>query len=232
MFLCRVSAQTSGRSDTQLAELNELLNDAGAKHESQGTTALDDAALAAEAYSSVNDARALWVSLRIWFEKNEALHEPSRFLGKIGEISEEDGAAHGVVSLVGGGVAGIWFQKSGGRWFISKSAKLESERRTRARKDIHDISLQVKLFRLEQARWPQSLEELVKRPADLKDWPADGYLQDVPSDPWGGAYVLKLPGRDGRDFEVIAYGMDKKPGGEGRDKDLSGTYEREAPEKK
>jgi len=44
----------------------------------------------------------------------------------------------------------------------------------------------------------------------------DGYLESMDDlvDPWGNRYVV-LPGTEGRDFDVVSYGSDGEPGGEG-----------------
>ena len=40
-------------------------------------------------------------------------------------------------------------------------------------------------------------------------------------DPWGVEFMLLVPGQANFDFDVISYGADKKPGGEGEDKDVT-----------
>ena len=39
-------------------------------------------------------------------------------------------------------------------------------------------------------------------------------------DPWGRAYIIAVPGSDGRDFDIISYGADGQQGGEGENKDV------------
>jgi general secretion pathway protein G len=50
-----------------------------------------------------------------------------------------------------------------------------------------------------------------------------GYLESrqVPPDPWGRPYVFLAPGPDGEAFEIISYGADGEPGGEGENADIS-----------
>lgn len=39
-------------------------------------------------------------------------------------------------------------------------------------------------------------------------------------DPWGEMFILVVPGRKNLDFDIVSYGADKKPGGEGDDADI------------
>jgi general secretion pathway protein G len=92
---------------------------------------------------------------------------------------------------------------------------------TRAKGDIKHIADQVKLFKMEQNKYPDAMEDLVTRPSYAKDWPEGGYLEKSPKDPWGGEYIFRKPADNGREFDIIAYGADNVQGGEGFDADLS-----------
>jgi len=46
-------------------------------------------------------------------------------------------------------------------------------------------------------------------------------LSSLPKDPWNNVYQYTSPGADGRDYDIITYGRDGKPGGEGYDADIS-----------
>jgi len=39
-------------------------------------------------------------------------------------------------------------------------------------------------------------------------------------DPWGNPYILLNPGDENPDFDVVSYGADGEPGGEGEDEDI------------
>ncbi len=72
----------------------------------------------------------------------------------------------------------------------------------------------------------QSLEALCRRPEAEpvpSDYPPGGYLRsaNVPKDPWGNEYAYLVPGPDGHSYEIISYGADGRPGGEGVNADLS-----------
>lgn len=62
--------------------------------------------------------------------------------------------------------------------------------------------------------------------AALTDGHATGvdayYLKpDQILDPWGHRLVLVVPGPNGQPYEIVSYGRDGRPGGEGEDADLS-----------
>ncbi len=67
----------------------------------------------------------------------------------------------------------------------------------------------------------QGLEALVEPPDDerIRDWPENGYLPAVPLDPWGNPYRYVSPGAQAR-YEIISFGRNGEPGGEGFDADI------------
>ncbi|WP_456415609.1 type II secretion system major pseudopilin GspG [Thiolapillus sp.] len=71
------------------------------------------------------------------------------------------------------------------------------------------------LYRLDAGRYPQSLEELTKGVNGGKP-----VLDKVPKDPWGRDYQYRFPGEHG-DFDIVSYGADGSPGGEGESKDIT-----------
>ncbi len=66
----------------------------------------------------------------------------------------------------------------------------------------------------------QGLLALRVRPADLPQWAGPYLAKDVPMDPWGRPYVYKYPGENSEDPEIISYGADGQPGGEGINADI------------
>jgi general secretion pathway protein G len=82
------------------------------------------------------------------------------------------------------------------------------------------------LYRLDNFKYPtteQGLQALVKQPVDptLTNYRSGGYLGSLPIDPWGRPYLYASPGTDGRDYDIVSYGRDGKPGGDGYDADIS-----------
>ncbi|MDE1923729.1 MAG: type II secretion system major pseudopilin GspG [Gammaproteobacteria bacterium] len=103
---------------------------------------------------------------------------------------------------------------------------VDKARVTRAGSDIRAIETALDLYRLDNFKYPtteQGLEALVKKPNDpsLTNYRAGGYLKSLPKDPWGNVYHYTSPGEDGRDYDIISYGRDGKPGGDGYDADIS-----------
>ena len=94
-----------------------------------------------------------------------------------------------------------------------------------AKQDLAVISQALKLYRLDNQRYPtneQGLNALIAKP-ELSpvpsNWKPGGYLERLPKDPWGNAYVYVNPGLHG-EIDVMSLGADGKPGGEGLDADL------------
>jgi len=56
-----------------------------------------------------------------------------------------------------------------------------------------------------------------------RKFPKDGYLDrsKLPLDPWQHEYIYLIPGSKGESYEIICYGRDGEPGGEGVDADIS-----------
>ncbi len=102
----------------------------------------------------------------------------------------------------------------------------DEARVTVANTDIKTISAALKMYRLDNGDYPtsqQGLKALVEKssvPPVPGSFPAEGYLPEVPSDPWGNPYVYAAPAPGG--FELKSLGKDGKPGGEGLDADLTG----------
>lgn len=94
-----------------------------------------------------------------------------------------------------------------------------------ARQDISTIMQALRLYRLDNLRYPtteQGLAALVARPtvAPLPpNWKSGGYLERLPRDPWGNAFQYLNPGIRG-EIDVFSFGADGVAGGEGLDADI------------
>jgi general secretion pathway protein G len=98
-----------------------------------------------------------------------------------------------------------------------------------AKQDIASLVQALKLYRLDNIRYPtteQGLQALVSKP-DIEpvpaNWKSGGYLERLPKDPWGSAYLYLNPGRHG-EIDVYSLGADGQAGGEGKDADI-GNWE-------
>ncbi len=94
-----------------------------------------------------------------------------------------------------------------------------------AKQDIAAINQALKLYRLDNMRYPsteQGLQALVTKPTLAPvpgNWKAGGYLEKLPNDPWGTPYQYLQPGRHG-DMDIFSLGADGQTGGEGNDADI------------
>jgi general secretion pathway protein G len=101
--------------------------------------------------------------------------------------------------------------------------RADDARVTAARTDVNNLMQALKLYRLDNQRYPsaeQGLEALVRKPsvgAIPPNWKP--YLDKLPNDPWGRAYQFVNPGVKG-EIDVFSFGADGQPGGEGRDADI------------
>lgn len=104
----------------------------------------------------------------------------------------------------------------------------EEARRTKAAVQVQSLEQALKLYKLDNGQYPsteQGLQALVEPPSVGKlaaKWRKGGYLDKgkVPKDPWDRDFVYISPGLHG-DFDLISYGPDGEPGGEGEDADIN-----------
>lgn len=92
-----------------------------------------------------------------------------------------------------------------------------------AKQDVAAVMQALKLYRLDNQRYPtteQGLQALVVRPTGEpvpNNWKQ--YLDKPPLDPWGKPYQYLNPGLKG-EIDVFSYGADGQPGGTGVDADI------------
>jgi len=105
--------------------------------------------------------------------------------------------------------------------------RADDARVTAARTDIGNLMQALKLYRLDNQRYPsaeQGLQALVAQPttgpAPLNWKP---YIDKLPNDPWGKPYQYMNPGLKG-EVEVRSLGADGQVGGEGKNAD-SGSWQ-------
>ena len=101
--------------------------------------------------------------------------------------------------------------------------RADDARVTAARTDVNNITQALKLYKLDNLRYPttdQGLGALVARPTtDPQPTNWKPYLEKLPTDPWGQPYQFLNPGLKG-EVDVLSFGADGKPGGTGRDADI------------
>jgi general secretion pathway protein G len=95
----------------------------------------------------------------------------------------------------------------------------------KAKSDIRALTSALQLYKLDNFNFPsteQGLESLVKKPAGdppAKNWKTGGYIERLPSDPWGNKYQYLQPGEK-MELDLWSLGSDGQPGGEGAAGDI------------
>jgi general secretion pathway protein G len=95
-------------------------------------------------------------------------------------------------------------------------------KRELAKTGIGIIVGKLEMYKIEHDVWPDmdvglaALSDGHATPTVSYYLPPDSLL-----DPWGNAYLYITPGPDGHPFEVVSYGGDAQPGGEGENADVS-----------
>jgi general secretion pathway protein G len=101
--------------------------------------------------------------------------------------------------------------------------RADDARVTAARTDVNNLMQALKLYKLDNQRYPsaeQGLQALVAKPtvgAIPSNWKP--YLDKLPNDPWGRAYQYANPGLKG-EIDVYSFGADAVIGGEGNNADI------------
>ncbi len=103
--------------------------------------------------------------------------------------------------------------------------RLDDAKIVAAKSDIAGLAQALKLYRLDNGRYPsseQGLQALVVKPSTEplpQNWKTNGYLDKLPKDPWGHDYKYQQPGVHG-EIDVFSQGADGAPGGEALDADI------------
>lgn len=94
-----------------------------------------------------------------------------------------------------------------------------------AKADIANIGQALKLYRLDNSMYPsteQGLGALSVKPTTApqpNNYKNGGYLEKMPKDPWGRAYLYLQPGVKG-EIDIYSLGADGQPGGTGYNADV------------
>jgi len=101
--------------------------------------------------------------------------------------------------------------------------RADDARVTAAKTDVSNLMQALKLYRLDNQRYPtaaQGLQALMAKPTTgpiPTNWKP--YLDKLPNDPWGNAYQYLNPGIKG-EIDVLSFGADGQAGGEGKNADI------------
>ncbi len=100
--------------------------------------------------------------------------------------------------------------------------KTKGARQKAAKSQISMFETAIDTYRLDVGKFPttdQGLKALRVKPEGAKKWDGPYLPKEIPLDPWGNPYVYRSPGEHG-DYDIISYGADGTPGGEGEDMDI------------
>ena len=104
----------------------------------------------------------------------------------------------------------------------------EQAKELKAKVDIQGLETALKLYKLDMGEYPttqQGLHALVETPESGQGtnskWREGGYIEKgkISKDPWGNDYVYLCPGANG-DYDIVSYGADGEPGGDGKNADI------------
>ena len=101
--------------------------------------------------------------------------------------------------------------------------RADDARVTAARTDVNNLMQALKLYKLDNQRYPtgeQGLQALLTRPTAgpaAPNWKP--YVEKLPNDPWGRPYQYLNPGVKG-EIDVMSFGADGQAGGEGKNADV------------
>ncbi len=96
---------------------------------------------------------------------------------------------------------------------------------TKAKSDIATMDQALQMYRLDNLNYPatgEGLQALRTPPASLtrpERYRSGGYIQQLPSDPWGRPYQYSSPGQKGA-YDIYSLGADGAPGGDGLNADI------------
>ncbi len=104
----------------------------------------------------------------------------------------------------------------------------EEAKQLKAKLTIESLETSLRLFKLDLGAYPsteQGLAALITAPGTgntANTWREGGYIEKgkVPKDSWGNDFIYLSPGVHG-EYDIISYGSDGVPGGEGKDKDIN-----------
>ena len=99
---------------------------------------------------------------------------------------------------------------------------VSSAKQKTAKAQIELFGTALDAYRLDVGTYPtteEGLKALREKASGADGWKGPYLPKEIPTDPWGNAYVYKSPGEHG-DYDLMSYGLDKAEGGEGENQDI------------
>lgn len=108
---------------------------------------------------------------------------------------------------------------------VSVFGALDDAKIDTTRNQMQNLSLALKSYKIANGRYPttsEGLESLINPPSSAKKRRKFLDADKIPVDAWDGEFQYYSPGTHGdHDFEIVSYGADGAPGGEGPDADVN-----------
>jgi general secretion pathway protein G len=99
----------------------------------------------------------------------------------------------------------------------------DKARSTMGHAQVNSFMTALGSYKLDTSMFPtteQGLQALRAKPGDLANWNGPYLPKEIPADPWGRPYIYKYPGDHGDEPDIVSYGADGAPGGEGVNADI------------
>lgn len=88
-----------------------------------------------------------------------------------------------------------------------------------AEAQVQTLAEKVHQFEMDTGSLPATLDQLVVQPGGAIGWLGPYAKESELRDPWNTAFEYRAPG-DGKPFDIVSYGADRKPGGDSVDADI------------
>ena len=99
----------------------------------------------------------------------------------------------------------------------------DKARKTAARAQINAYMTALGSYKLDTGIYPatdQGLQALRAKPENANNWQGPYTDKEIDNDPWGHAYLYRFPGEHGDGPDIVSYGADGQPGGDGINADI------------
>ncbi len=100
--------------------------------------------------------------------------------------------------------------------------KVDQSKMKSAKAQITMFETALDMYRLDMGRYPESDQGLLALRTNMDDnsnWDGPYLPKEIPLDPWGNPYNYTSPSDHG-DYEIVSYGADGAPGGDGENQDI------------
>jgi general secretion pathway protein G len=100
---------------------------------------------------------------------------------------------------------------------------VDKGRKAAARAQINAYMTAVGSYKLDTGNYPtteQGLQALRAKPENVNGWQGPYTDKEISNDPWGHPFLYRFPGEHGDEPDLISYGADGQPGGDGINADI------------